>query len=686
MSPRNNQNNPFLSLIKNVKSKIRLILFLGGIAIVSFPLFLSLAAEVDTSADVLSFPAPTGLTATAVSPYQIDLNWFLVATAVSYKVYRDGVAVGSPVATSFSDTGLTPSTTYSYTISAVNVYRAESGQSSSASVTTLSAPGGGMPAQWYNPPAPPAEGFTILINNGNEHTNNSIVTLTLRGGPNTVRMAISNFSDFRDAGQETYQTTKSWNLCQGRESCQEGEHTVYVKFYTDWGKSSDTISDNIILGKEKSIIEEIKEIPKKIIEIFKPKPPEEIKPPEVPIEELVPKETPTSMKNQWNLLTYTLKNLPFFKFTLAPLPKEIRNLAESFPRLKETLSKVGVGKLIDVEKLRTTKLTLPGLTERVGLPTTKIEPGKFALPQGVPVAELSAEVKEQIPTEIVFAKTGGELIDFNIALSITEKGEVEQKITTISGKPLNLVVKPEKPVKTVKGYIIFKAKKTEPSSFELPLNYFVASLLFANPIFAEEHNPKEIEEVLVLMEFEYTDPDGDGIYTANIQAPLVEGEYEIITVMDYEDPDLGQKEIRLITVVDPEGYVYEKAGEKETRIPGAIISLFWLNSETKQYELWPAKEYQQENPQITDTTGKYAFLVPSGSYYLKVETPGYLVYDGKPFQVTESSGIHINIELKTKYWWLKIIDWKIIVMIFFGILLLYNFYRDKIRERKTINL
>ncbi len=659
--------------------------------------FFSQAAGIETSVEALLFSAPTGLTATPVSTARIDLNWFTVVNAVSYKVYRNGVEVGSPTAISFSDTGLSPSTTYSYTVSAVNVHGAESDQSSSVSATTLSAPGGGMPAQWYNPPTPSAGGFAVLINNDEEYTVSQIITLTLRGGPDTVRMAISNFSDFRDAGQETYQTTKSWNLCQGRESCQEGEHTVYVKFYTDWGKSSDTISDNIILGKEKSIIEEIKEIPKKIIEIFKPKPPEEIKPPEVPIEELVPKETPTSMKNQWNLLTYTLKNLPFFKFTLAPLPKEIRNLAESFPRLKETLSKVGVGKLIDVEKLRTTKLTLPGLTERVGLSTTKIEPGKFALLQGVPVAELSAEVKEQIPTEIVFAKTGGELIDFNIALSITEKGEVEQKITTISGKPLNLVVKPEKPVKTVKGYIIFKAKKTpEESSLlptgqaeprvELSLNTLLASLFFANPIFAQEHNPKEIEEVLVLMEFEYTDPDGDGIYTADIQAPLVEGEYEIITVMDYEDPDLGQKEIRLITVVDPEGYVYEKAGEKETRIPGAIISLFWLNSETKQYELWPAKEYQQENPQITDTTGKYAFLVPSGSYYLKVETPGYLVYDGKPFQVTESSGIHINIELKTKYWWLKIIDWKIIVMIFFGILLLYNFYRDKIRERKTINL
>jgi len=234
--------------------------------------------------------------------------------------------------------------------------------------------------------------------------------------------------------------------------------------------------------------------------------------------------------------------------------------------------------------------------------------------------------------------------------------------------------------------VVFKSKPKKTTELEIPLDSLLASAFFSNPIFAQEHNPKEIEEVLVLMEFEYTDPDGDGIYTAEIQAPLVEGEYEIITVMDYEDPDLGQKEIRLITVVDPEGYVYEKAGDKETRIPGAIVSLFWLNPETKQYELWPAKEYHQENSQITDATGKYAFLVPNGSYYLKVEAPGYLTYDGKAFEVGESSGIHINIELKTKYWWLKILDWKIIVMIFFGILLLYNFYRDKIRERKSRNI
>ena len=207
-------------------------------------------------------------------------------------------------------------------------------------------------------------------------------------------------------------------------------------------------------------------------------------------------------------------------------------------------------------------------------------------------------------------------------------------------------------------------------------------MIFANPVFAKpQEKPVRVEERLVLLEFEYTDPDGDGIYTAEIQAPLIEGEYEIITVMDFEDPELGKKEIRLITVVDPEGYIFTQLPEGKLRIAGAIVYLYWLNSETKQYELWPAKEYQQENPQTTDDTGKYSFLVPPGTYYLKVEHPNYPVYQSETFVVKEGSGIHMNIELKTKFWWLKIIDWKIILMIIFGILLLYNFYRDRIREK-----
>ena len=548
--------------------------------------------------------------------------------------------------------------------------------------------GGGLPPEAYNPPIVPEGGFKILINDNATETDSRKVTLTLKGGSNTKAVWISENSQFPEGFQVSYNSSLSRVSITFDLSLGEGTKTVYAKFCTQWGRCSDVVFDSITRVGE-TVVEKIIEVPKKIIEeikkvpgaiaplipgFLKPKPSETAKPPEVPIEELVSKEAPLAFQGKWQLLP----SEPIREFVLAPLPKGIRNLAQKFPELEKTL---------------------PGLTERVGLPTTKVEPGKFALPQGVPVAKLSPAIKQQLPTEIVFAKTGGELIDFDIALSVNDKGEPQQKIQTISGKPLQLVVKPDKPVKSVKGYVVFKSKASpvrnsdgsqrkisngasQPTSLELPRDSLLASVIFAIPVFAKtQDQPVRVEEKLVLLEFEYTDPDGDGIYTAEIQAPLIEGEYEIITVMDFEDPELGKKEIRLTTVVDPEGYLYERDGDKEPRIPGAIISLYWLNPETKQYEMWPAKEYQQENPQTTDVRGTYSFLVPEGYYYLKAETPGYLVYDGKPFQVKESSGIHINIELKTKYWWLKIVDWKTILLTVVIILLLYNFYRDKIRER-----
>ncbi|MBI2096560.1 MAG: carboxypeptidase regulatory-like domain-containing protein [Candidatus Sungbacteria bacterium] len=409
--------------------------------------------------------------------------------------------------------------------------------------------------------------------------------------------------------------------------------------------------------------------------------------------ELIPKEAPLSLKGKFDLLSQTAME----QFVLAPLPREIRSLAHKFPKLGETFQRIGASKVTDVEKLRVIDFTLPGLTQAVGLQPVGILP-----PKGMPVAKLSAAVKQKLPTEIVFARSAGELVDFPISLKITEKGRTEQKITTIVGNTMQLVVKPEGKTKRVRGYVVFKERvappeqKTIPESFlkpnqvwaadspdsyEIPFGAFVGSVLFKPPTLTNAHQPKEIEERLVLQEFEYSDPDGDGIYTAEIQVPSVDGEYEIITVMDYEDPRLTPKEIRLITVVDPEGYVYETDGKKETRIPGAVISLYWLNPEGKQYELWPAKQYQQENPQVSSVTGKYAFVVPEGTYYLKVEAPGYAVYDGKSFAVEEGREVHFNIELKTRYWWLKSVDWKTALLIVMVLLLLYNFYRDKIRER-----
>lgn len=216
----------------------------------------------------------------------------------------------------------------------------------------------------------------------------------------------------------------------------------------------------------------------------------------------------------------------------------------------------------------------------------------------------------------------------------------------------------------------------------MSVNSLLASTFFAKPTFAQTYNPEDLETRLVLLEFDYTGPDEQGLWSADITAPVADGEYEVITLIEYEDPELGTRALRLIAVVDPEGYVYrvESDGLK-ARIPDATVSLFWLNPDTQQYQLWPATDYQQKNPQVTDDTGKYSFLVPEGSYYLRVEATGYPAYQADVFEVQEGTGIHENIELKTQYWWLKALDWKIVVLIIFGVLLFYNFYRDRLRKR-----
>ena len=156
----------------------------------------------------------------------------------------------------------------------------------------------------------------------------------------------------------------------------------------------------------------------------------------------------------------------------------------------------------------------------------------------------------------------------------------------------------------------------------------------------------------------------------------MEGEYETITIIDYVDPVKGKQAVRLITVVDPEGYIYEQDGDRQIRVGGAIVSLYRLNPETSEYELWPAERYLQKNPQVTDVTGKYSFLTPEGTYYIRVEAPGYMVYEGKSFIVEEGRGVHFNIDLRAAMWWLKLIDWKWIMMLLLFLLVVYNYYRD----------
>jgi hypothetical protein len=84
--------------------------------------------------------APTNLTATTVSSSQIGLSWTASSGASSYKIQRSPdsttwAQVGTSTSSSFTDTGLSPSTTYFYRVLASNS-GGDSGPSGVASATT----------------------------------------------------------------------------------------------------------------------------------------------------------------------------------------------------------------------------------------------------------------------------------------------------------------------------------------------------------------------------------------------------------------------------------------------------------------------------------------------------------------------------------------------------------------------
>ncbi len=82
---------------------------------------------------------PSGLSASATSSSQINLSWTASTDNVGvtgYKIYRAGTYVAASTGTSYTNTGLTASTSYSYQVSAIDAAGNESSQSSSASATT----------------------------------------------------------------------------------------------------------------------------------------------------------------------------------------------------------------------------------------------------------------------------------------------------------------------------------------------------------------------------------------------------------------------------------------------------------------------------------------------------------------------------------------------------------------------
>ena len=142
---------------------------------------------------------PLGLTAISVSASQINLAWTASTDNVGvagYKIFRGGTQVGTSATNSYSDAGLTASTSYLYTVSAYDAAGNNSAQSSSQIGTTGAVVGGINCDQATLQAAinSAVSGATINCNAGNWSGNASIPSskgITINGNGSTHSGSIS---------------------------------------------------------------------------------------------------------------------------------------------------------------------------------------------------------------------------------------------------------------------------------------------------------------------------------------------------------------------------------------------------------------------------------------------------------------------------------------------------------------
>ncbi|MEO6513324.1 MAG: fibronectin type III domain-containing protein [Candidatus Saccharimonadales bacterium] len=104
----------------------------------------STAAPFSTLADTTAPTVPTGLTSPSQTTTTVNLSWTASTDNVAvtgYKIYRGGVQIGTSATASYTDSGLTSGTQYSYTVAAYDAAGNTSAQTGALLVTAILVPG-----------------------------------------------------------------------------------------------------------------------------------------------------------------------------------------------------------------------------------------------------------------------------------------------------------------------------------------------------------------------------------------------------------------------------------------------------------------------------------------------------------------------------------------------------------------
>ena len=169
-----------------------------------------------SGADTTPPSTPTNLSATPISPTQINLLWTASTDNIAvtgYKIFRGGAQIATTTSASFSDTGLAPDTLYIYAVSAFDAASNNSAQSASVSASTP------VPDT-----IPPTVDITAPVANSTVSQN---VIVSASSTDNIGVVGVQFLVDGTNLGAED--TTSPYSVSWNTTSASNGPHTVAAR-------------------------------------------------------------------------------------------------------------------------------------------------------------------------------------------------------------------------------------------------------------------------------------------------------------------------------------------------------------------------------------------------------------------------------------------------------------------------
>ncbi|MBI1852190.1 MAG: DUF4038 domain-containing protein [Planctomycetes bacterium] len=149
---------------------------------------------------------PTGLSASGVTDSVATLSWTASTDNVAvagYHIYRDGALIRSTPSTSIDDTGLSPSTAYSYRVAAFDYANNVSAQSAPLVVNTAG-PRPTFVQQNYATPQSPQSGVSVTYAGAQTAGNTNILAIGWNDETASITSVIDSAGNVYQVGMATY--------------------------------------------------------------------------------------------------------------------------------------------------------------------------------------------------------------------------------------------------------------------------------------------------------------------------------------------------------------------------------------------------------------------------------------------------------------------------------------------------